>query len=61
MYIYLYLYIYIYTNLPVKAIVGLTHPRREDSQGQANPHMYLYIYKMLKCQMQTPVAKIAKH
>ena len=32
-YIYIY-YICIYTNLPVKAIVRLRHPRSGDSQGQ---------------------------
>ena len=31
--IYIYIYIYIY-NLPVNAIVGLPHPRSENSQGQ---------------------------
>ena len=30
---YIYIYIYIY-NLPVNAIVGLPHPRSENSQGQ---------------------------
>ena len=39
-YIYIYIHIYIYliciyiTNLPVNAIVRLTHPRNGDSQGQ---------------------------
>ena len=39
-YTYIYIYIYIYviciyiTNLPVNAIVRLTHPRNGDSQGQ---------------------------
>ena len=51
----MYIYIYIYTNLPVNAIVGLvglTHPRRGDSQGQENflapsadnIHIYIHIY-----------------
>ena len=36
LYIYVYIYIYIYTNLPVNAIVRLTHPRSGDSQGVGN-------------------------
>ena len=30
----IYIYIYIYINLPVNAVVRLSHPRRGDSQGQ---------------------------
>ena len=34
MYVYLYIYIYIYTNLPVNAIVKLSHPRSGYIQDQ---------------------------
>ena len=30
----MYIYIYIYINLPVNAIVRITHSRSEDSHGQ---------------------------
>ena len=52
MYVYIYIYIYIHTykNLPVSDIVGLPHPRSEDSQGQetflapsADKQIYIYV------------------
>ena len=30
----MYVCMYVYTNLPVNAIVRLSHPRNKDSQGQ---------------------------
>ena len=50
MYIYIYIYIHTYKNLPVSDIVGLPHPRSEDSQGQetylapsADKQIYIYM------------------